>query len=659
MTANDDTTTYAYDADGETTNIDFTVAYSNYTPNRAYSFDPDGRVASVGDSSFGTWTYAYDGNGRLATLAEPATGGAIGDYLPSYPASVNFTGATYQYGYYGNGWLSTVSVSGGASFSSNHSYRSDAMPSNTWFSRISGTISHQYTPAGRLTQRTDPLASEPMTYDSYGRESGATIPGASFSQFQYDFEGDPTVYKISRTGYSAANVAMFYTATDQLAAYGNSASQTFENFYFDGVPVASGGQICSGDGVYCTYADAVVDTLNLLSVGTVYENSHATAYSTFDAGNRIASTSYLSEIDDSQGSPNYVISFGRGFDYDADDHLIFAQNGPTNQSATYVWGANGHPMASEVSGSAYGGSPWYFHSWHWDGNALSFTGTLSGTVDDYKLGLDGDVLAGYNNGYTGSVYLDRDVDGQTIYTHSASGGKPYPPASLPSSVLWSNSSGAALMYNRPDGVTDGVGTIQGVRNTNPDTQQWTTPDAYAGDITDPMSQSAYMWNNNNPVRYQDPSGYCPVCLVLAPEVPAISAAAVAAAAAGGAALGAIAGLIHNAVWHNANPDAQPHPEAGPPPESPAGATHGSGEAETSGHAPTRTPARGEPGTTATFPAKDGGRTERTYGPDGRAETDVDYGHNHGGQGDPHEHDWDWSRNRPRLPGRPPQPRPRT
>jgi hypothetical protein len=37
--------------------------------------------------------------------------------------------------------------------------------------------------------------------------------------------------------------------------------------------------------------------------------------------------------------------------------------------------------------------------------------------------------------------------------------------------------------------------------------QWTTPDAYSGDVHDPMSQHPYMWNSNNPVQYSDPSGY--------------------------------------------------------------------------------------------------------------------------------------------------------
>jgi hypothetical protein len=38
-------------------------------------------------------------------------------------------------------------------------------------------------------------------------------------------------------------------------------------------------------------------------------------------------------------------------------------------------------------------------------------------------------------------------------------------------------------------------------------QQWTAPDAFEGDVSDPRTQSKYMWNNDNPIAYSDPSGY--------------------------------------------------------------------------------------------------------------------------------------------------------
>jgi len=68
--------------------------------------------------------------------------------------------------------------------------------------------------------------------------------------------------------------------------------------------------------------------------------------------------------------------------------------------------------------------------------------------------------------------------------------------------------------------------------------------------------------------------------------------------------------------------------------------------------PGRTPAQGgTPGSTVVIPDGKGGSTTRTYGPDGKATTDIDTGHDHGA-GDPHAHDWDWGTKPPRQPGRP-------
>jgi hypothetical protein len=49
--------------------------------------------------------------------------------------------------------------------------------------------------------------------------------------------------------------------------------------------------------------------------------------------------------------------------------------------------------------------------------------------------------------------------------------------------------------------------IQGVRAYDPTSSKWTTPDAYSGDVHDPLSQKQFMWNGNNPVACDDPSGY--------------------------------------------------------------------------------------------------------------------------------------------------------
>jgi len=63
---------------------------------------------------------------------------------------------------------------------------------------------------------------------------------------------------------------------------------------------------------------------------------------------------------------------------------------------------------------------------------------------------------------------------------------------------------------RDEGLELGQISVQGVRTMDVSTTQWTTPDAYAGDVHDPMSQRPFMWNGNNPYSYSDPSGYAPV-----------------------------------------------------------------------------------------------------------------------------------------------------
>ena len=64
-----------------------------------------------------------------------------------------------------------------------------------------------------------------------------------------------------------------------------------------------------------------------------------------------------------------------------------------------------------------------------------------------------------------------------------------------------------LNPTREDGYSVRGLMIQGVRSYDSNTEQWTTPDAYKGDVDDPMSQRGYMWNNNNPASNADPTGF--------------------------------------------------------------------------------------------------------------------------------------------------------
>ena len=78
--------------------------------------------------------------------------------------------------------------------------------------------------------------------------------------------------------------------------------------------------------------------------------------------------------------------------------------------------------------------------------------------------------------------------------------------------------GGMLLIPKSDGFSDGQNTFQGVRTYDPQAGVWTTPDAYRGDVHDPMSQKPYMWNGNNPYAFSDPSGYDRVYYIARPAI---------------------------------------------------------------------------------------------------------------------------------------------
>ena len=122
---------------------------------------------------------------------------------------------------------------------------------------------------------------------------------------------------------------------------------------------------------------------------------------------------------------------------------------------------------------------------------------------------------------TGLDVLDRDMTGGLVGDHDGqgfsgwsaapsfnTGGQKVVTAHGSFPVGSDSGNSGQFMQNRLDGYNDGYGnTFQGVRSQDSNAGQWSTPDAYAGDVHDPMSQKPYMWNRNNPLEYEDPTGY--------------------------------------------------------------------------------------------------------------------------------------------------------
>jgi len=139
-------------------------------------------------------------------------------------------------------------------------------------------------------------------------------------------------------------------------------------------------------------------------------------------------------------------------------------------------------------------------------------------------------LLGVANGTTtdGVTVEDRDPFGQVAATHTNVQFSVWASApaartverkdqSYYSGALGSGYTGSdpmdevrILSASRSDGyMDDGYAlSFQGTRVADIDTAAWTTMDWDGGSASDVMSQQPYMWNRNNPIQNNDPSGYC-------------------------------------------------------------------------------------------------------------------------------------------------------
>jgi hypothetical protein len=259
-----------------------------------------------------------------------------------------------------------------------------------------------------------------------------------------------------------------------------------------------------------------------------------------------------------------------GSKFDVENHTVQSENqvGIYGFVNNYAWGPNGHPLFYQDSQGNSSNLTWPFQrTVHWDGDSPLFVTGSDGSIREINLPGIGTMVP-HDRSYTGFTVWDRDPTGQVISAHNSTGAgglyhrysNPerqfgqteygqsyysyacgYAAGSGSSGVVGADTFNAAvvvppdganpggpsscatqviqqpgvpsgvdtnLLFDiRGEGQSDGVTNIQGVRASNSDTIQWTTPDLYAGEVGDPMSQQRYMWNRNNPVSYSDPTGF--------------------------------------------------------------------------------------------------------------------------------------------------------
>jgi len=492
------------------------VGFSDSTPGRQYTYDPDGNIVTVTSARFGTQSYVRDGANNITSVSEAQNGGVT---LP----------AILSYAYYPDSSRSSITVSseanpGQALFSETMSYRGDGKQTARTLS-INGTayaLGWTYTPAGRPLTFADPFQSNAKStaYDSYARSSGVYYPGGQFNAFAFTPEGQLSSRQAANTGDTPYTQAFLYNTRGELLS--DSAAPLLRGSH-------SGPGQQSANGVLLPQIPTSWDARNsvlLSSTDPAQGLLNASSAWSYDAAGR-----QVSDTEDSSYSFTYLdpengeeSCLGGAIatatrQYDAEDHLVRnssvtqssganPQHNPcpqeyssSTETTNYGWGAAGHPVITQMDGIST--QP---ESLHWDGDELAFT-SITGTVDAVYLGSD--AIWTPNGSQPIFSVTDRDYNGMQIHSHNSGGAMAIIQKCSPFQLCQAAGYSGSVNEPRTDGIHfQGTGDIiQGVRAYSTNTAQWMSPDALAGDDSDPLSQQAYMWNGNDPNDYADPSGY--------------------------------------------------------------------------------------------------------------------------------------------------------
>jgi RHS repeat-associated protein len=525
------TTTFAYDHAGRT--MSKTYDDPSVTPNETYDFDLDGRAIAITSSLFGRESYTFDADGRLTNKIEPSVGYA--DH------------GTIGYAYYPDGERESVSLTvpalgiTTATDELNDSYFVDGkLKSEIVHAGAGGTYAWTYTAAGRELTQTDPSTGSVVTVypvSGIGATQTKTIQPKAQTYNAFG-EVDSVAYP---SGYASASIT--YDSEGQVVQDGLIGHKVYSSrgeLTWESVPGAPGfirgntanGTICQTE---CSFQPLSGQMLTQASsnVGTP-----STAY-TYDLAGR--NTNIRASCPDNSSNPNIPgMDYTETRKYDAENHTTYAdilgpdeyaQTGagvPSDSCDTAVygqmqlnWGNSGHPYTTTISGVtdptllAYAPPGEVPNSYHWDGDQVLYTG--NGTL---YIGMLGSVSL---RGSAAVTTFDRDYAGLQVESHTSTYYTAFAPQGSRLQVngkkanvtidpdsrgVNAPSPPVGVFAPRGDGYMIAGLAIQGVRAYDPTSSQWTTPDAYAGDVHDPMTQKPFMYNGNNPIDYSDPSGFC-------------------------------------------------------------------------------------------------------------------------------------------------------
>ena len=573
------TISYSYFADGLRSSAGYADANGAFPNALQYTYRTDGRRDRLSLANGTAFTWTYTAAGRMLTQSDPLTGttvspsatyDSIHSAKPFYPSTVTYS--PWRVAYDGFGRLNAVTLPvslfsyTGAQYDledgiaqvtdSGYSPPSSGYAS-TALTCLESSIRNEKTPLARGYLTSSPCTMSP---NPPGEINGAqVVPGDGSSAGSVSARTDPSGNNGQNWTLDARS-GMLLHITRPLGSDTVGASYTYDasgrltqDVEAATVFIGSAASPAKQMSAWCPVIYA--GTSAYPNGFTCYENGTRTK--TYDAESRLRTETFNYIPEYSVNGPTYTgTSYGFAT-YGAywEDSTGYGQ--PANLQAV-DYGATSHPMRFSLyhpdrAGNAASES----RIWLWDGNDRFLEcGAVNGTCQSPSLSVEG--LADYDlvhgtvmrvndHNHAGQVVMSRNGTSFSPWsdTRSWTNGKTFlSPCSLDNVYNSANPTICDPQHDgklTPDGWALDMETWQGVRTFDPAVGQWNSPDAYAGEVHDPMSQKPFMWNRSNPYQYSDPSGYCVaflavVCawaLVNAPELTAAGAFAVEAAGGAG------------------------------------------------------------------------------------------------------------------------------
>ncbi len=521
---------YAYNAYGKLTNVTAPLSQGN----RTLTYDPVTQFLLTETSAeSGTTQYTVNEVGQPKTVTDARS--VVTNYgydALSRPKSISYsTGDDVTLAYDNANHVTSVSSKNG------------------------GTITHGYDGLYRVTSESWVFGghtfSTGFTYDSSGCQTTVTYP-SGLKLTQTCDAADRLASIAAGTSILVKNVAYHPSGQVKSMTYGDSQS-TATTVTFDDRARAKNVSAGAGSTLALAYGYDGVDNVTSFGNGAIGGSSRTMTYDKLDRLlTATAPSLWGTAVYDYDALGNRILksvgSYTSNYTYDSSNRLASATiNTDVIAPMTFTWDAPGR-LASSSDGTTYfydGGGhriekvgPSQTTLYHYDpaGRVMAESTLPLGTkLRDFV--------------YLGNklIVVDGCVDGapsSCTSTHQW-----YHTDALGSVVARTDSSGVvtARFDYEPWGEQYTVPAVQGDRQYNgrvydpgtgfhdygarmywPAIGRFISADSYRGNIANPMSLNRYSYVLNNPCKYTDPSGHCPMCI--------------------GAAIGGAAGGIGGAIW---------------------------------------------------------------------------------------------------------------